>query len=202
MTAKKFTIPAPSPNYCDVALSLETATSADIWYESPTGDDDSHSEQVNEAKYAILDAQLALRLAAYQRDQRIKQIIDRTIDPDSDVEAVRCSPAVAGIVLDVCKEEPAKINDARRLILLFVGRALDFCGTVDHENAGYCANLVLYGTTDPNAPTPDGHGAPAVTTLLFTACDNDPDRFAEATRLIELFIFEAFGLPPQMENDQ
>lgn len=54
-------------------------------------------------------------------------------------------------------------------------------------------NLVLYGTRDPTAPNPFGApgNLPAMTVLLFKVCKDDPELFAEACRLVELFIDEA-----------
>jgi hypothetical protein len=54
---------------------------------------------------------------------------------------------------------------------------------------------VLYGTKDPKT-TLNVKGTtsavPALTTLLITVCDSNPDKFDEATRLLELFIEKAF----------
>lgn len=51
-------------------------------------------------------------------------------------------------------------------------------------------NRILLGTIDPTVLLA-GHPVPAMTTMLYRVCDNDLEKFAEATRLIELFIAEA-----------
>lgn len=48
-------------------------------------------------------------------------------------------------------------------------------------------DLYLYHTVDPEASF---KGCPAVTTLLFTVCDNNYEKFLEATRLVHLFILK------------
>jgi hypothetical protein len=58
---------------------------------------------------------------------------------------------------------------------------------------------ILYLTTDP---TVEFHGKPvlAMTTLLHRICGDDPVRFEEATRIVELFIDAALsnvGEPPR-----
>lgn len=47
---------------------------------------------------------------------------------------------------------------------------------------------VLFSTFDPKHP-----GYPALTTLLFAVCDNDDEKFDEATRIVELFIEKALN---------
>jgi hypothetical protein len=47
---------------------------------------------------------------------------------------------------------------------------------------------VLYATIDP---TVLGENMPAMTTLLYRVCDNDPVKFEEACRIVELFIVSA-----------
>lgn len=54
------------------------------------------------------------------------------------------------------------------------------------------AQRVFFLTTDPTAML-DGKPLPAATTMLYRVCGNDPDKFHEATRLIELFIREALA---------
>jgi hypothetical protein len=49
---------------------------------------------------------------------------------------------------------------------------------------------ILYRTVDPTVVF-RGKPLPAATTLLIRICDNDPDKFEEATRVVELFISEA-----------
>ena len=51
---------------------------------------------------------------------------------------------------------------------------------------------ILYKTVDPSVSL-DGSPLPAMTTMLYRVCDNDPAKFEEATRLIELFIKEALS---------
>jgi hypothetical protein len=53
-------------------------------------------------------------------------------------------------------------------------------------------DLVLYGTTDPTVNA-DGKPVPAMTTMLYRVCDNDEVKFAEAVRLVELFISNALN---------
>jgi hypothetical protein len=48
---------------------------------------------------------------------------------------------------------------------------------------------ILYRTIDPKGVLDN---TPALTTLLYAVCGNDQDKFAEATRLVKLFIEEAF----------
>jgi hypothetical protein len=50
---------------------------------------------------------------------------------------------------------------------------------------------VIFRTIDPTISL-DGRPVPAMTTLLYRVCDDDPDKLEEATRLIELFIRDAF----------
>jgi hypothetical protein len=50
--------------------------------------------------------------------------------------------------------------------------------------------LLLYATRDPAALF-QGAPVPALTTLLYGVCDNDPDKFNEAVRLVRLFITDA-----------
>lgn len=55
----------------------------------------------------------------------------------------------------------------------------------------------LYGTNDPMVkfPTPVGpDNMPALTTLLYVVCQNDQEKFEEATRLVGLFIDHALAL--------
>ena len=62
---------------------------------------------------------------------------------------------------------------------------------------------VLYGTADPTVSL-DGKSVPAMTTRLYRVCDNDPKKFEEATRLLELFIEEALSgaqVPVSATND-
>jgi hypothetical protein len=56
-----------------------------------------------------------------------------------------------------------------------------------HETEG-----VLFRTTDPTVQL-QGKPIPAMTSLLHRVCDNDPDKFEEATRIVELFITEALN---------
>ena len=49
---------------------------------------------------------------------------------------------------------------------------------------------VLFRTTDPTVVI-DGKPVPALTSLLHRVCQNDPERFEEATRIVALFINEA-----------
>ena len=51
---------------------------------------------------------------------------------------------------------------------------------------------VLYGTVDPTVSF-NGGPVPAMTTLLHRVCDNDPKKFEEATRLVELFVAKALS---------
>lgn len=53
-------------------------------------------------------------------------------------------------------------------------------------------DMVLYKTTDPSALL-DGRALPALTVLLHRMCQNDPDRFEEALRIVGLFIAEALA---------
>ena len=46
---------------------------------------------------------------------------------------------------------------------------------------------ILFGTVDPTVSL-DGRPIPAMSTMLYRVCDNDPVRFEEATRLVQLFI--------------
>lgn len=52
---------------------------------------------------------------------------------------------------------------------------------------------VFYLTQDPQTPSPfgDGKPMPAGTTLLHRVCGNDTTKFAEALRLIDLFVEQA-----------
>ena len=49
---------------------------------------------------------------------------------------------------------------------------------------------ILFRTVDPTVLI-EGRPVPAMTTLLHRVCDNDPRKFEEATRLVELFIRES-----------
>ncbi len=49
------------------------------------------------------------------------------------------------------------------------------------------ADAFLLSTVDPTISL-DGRPVPAMTTMLYRVCDNDPQRFEEATRLVHLFI--------------
>jgi hypothetical protein len=49
---------------------------------------------------------------------------------------------------------------------------------------------ILLGTVDPTVSLA-GWPVPAMTTMLYRVCDNDPARFEEATRLVRLFIAAA-----------
>lgn len=51
---------------------------------------------------------------------------------------------------------------------------------------------ILFRTIDPTVLLA-GKPVPAMTTLLHWVCGNDPDKFEEATRIIELFIAEALN---------
>lgn len=51
---------------------------------------------------------------------------------------------------------------------------------------------ILYDTIDPENVV-DGRPVPALTTLLYRVCGEDPERFEEATRLVELFIIAALS---------
>jgi hypothetical protein len=53
-------------------------------------------------------------------------------------------------------------------------------------------NKILFRTIDPTLRL-DGQPLPAMTTLLYRVCDNDPVKFEEATRIVELFISEALN---------
>lgn len=46
---------------------------------------------------------------------------------------------------------------------------------------------IMLQTKDPTVDL-HGHPIPALTTLLHRVCDNDPGKYEEAVRLIELFI--------------
>lgn len=50
---------------------------------------------------------------------------------------------------------------------------------------------VLFLTMDDQNCHADGKPLPAMTTLLYRICDNNPDKFEEACRIIELFIKKA-----------
>lgn len=52
--------------------------------------------------------------------------------------------------------------------------------------------LVLYTTMDPEVQI-GGRALPAMTTMLHRVCQNDPERFAEACRIIELFVGKALS---------
>lgn len=54
---------------------------------------------------------------------------------------------------------------------------------------------ILFRTLDPTVQL-DGRPVPAMTTLLHRVCGNDPDQFAEACRVVELFIAEALAAEP------
>jgi len=49
---------------------------------------------------------------------------------------------------------------------------------------------ILFRTIDPTVVSAGGP-MPAMTTMLIRVCNNDPVKFEEACRLIELFIEEA-----------
>jgi len=49
---------------------------------------------------------------------------------------------------------------------------------------------ILYGTKDPTIML-DPSPVPAMTTLLHRICDNNPAKFEEAMRIVELFIVAA-----------
>lgn len=51
---------------------------------------------------------------------------------------------------------------------------------------------VLFMTVDPTVPFRGSH-LPAMTTLLHRVCDNDPTKFEEASRIVELFIKAALS---------
>lgn len=51
-------------------------------------------------------------------------------------------------------------------------------------------NRILFGTTDPTVNL-EGTPVPALTTLLYRVCDENQDKFKEATRVVELFIRKA-----------
>lgn len=53
---------------------------------------------------------------------------------------------------------------------------------------------VLYLTKDPENEL-NGTSLPALTTLLYGICHNDEKKFAEATRVVELFIARALEEP-------
>lgn len=63
---------------------------------------------------------------------------------------------------------------------------------VNSDPDSLTAEQVLYRTRDPQHQL-DGLPLPALTTLLYRVCDNDPDRFATACRLVTLFIEEALA---------
>lgn len=54
------------------------------------------------------------------------------------------------------------------------------------------AERILYTTIDPTIVM-DGRPVPAMTTLLYRVCGNDPAKFEEATRLVELFVGAALS---------
>lgn len=56
---------------------------------------------------------------------------------------------------------------------------------------------VFYSTTDPLNKL-GINNLPAATTLLYKVCDNNSDKFAEAVRLINLFIEETLN---QVKNN-
>ena len=55
----------------------------------------------------------------------------------------------------------------------------------------------LYATRDPASPLRDG---PAMTTMLYSICDNDHEKFLEAMRLVELFIHKALEIQKETQN--
>jgi hypothetical protein len=55
------------------------------------------------------------------------------------------------------------------------------------------ARQIMFRTIDPTVLL-DGRPVPAMTTLLYSICDNDPDKFEEATRIVQLFISEALNV--------
>lgn len=59
---------------------------------------------------------------------------------------------------------------------------------------------ILFATNDDKISI-DGRPVPAMTTLLYRVCGNDPERFEEATRLVELFIHQALDYAPPKPAD-
>jgi hypothetical protein len=51
----------------------------------------------------------------------------------------------------------------------------------------------FYTTVDPTHLHRDGKPLPAGTVLLYRVCDNDPDKFEEACRLVGLFVKTALA---------
>lgn len=51
----------------------------------------------------------------------------------------------------------------------------------------------FYSTVDPTIEL-EGRPVPALTSLLYRVCTNDPDKFGEACRLLRLFAAEASRL--------
>ena len=58
------------------------------------------------------------------------------------------------------------------------------------QTADKIVQLSLYSTVDPTTLL-DGRPLPALTVLLYRVCHSDPEKFEEATRIVELFIREA-----------
>lgn len=52
---------------------------------------------------------------------------------------------------------------------------------------------VLFSTVDPTVELAPGKPVPAMTTMLYRVCDNDPVKFEEATRLVQLIVAEAIN---------
>lgn len=52
----------------------------------------------------------------------------------------------------------------------------------------------MFSTMDETVKMSDGRPVPAMTTMLYRVCDNDPAKFAEADRLVGLMIAEAVKL--------
>lgn len=61
------------------------------------------------------------------------------------------------------------------------------------ETAKSAVDQIIFRTVDPTV-TLEGNPLPAMTTMLYRVCDNNPDRFEEATRIIALFIGEALNV--------
>lgn len=47
---------------------------------------------------------------------------------------------------------------------------------------------VQFTTKDPKFPIEGMGDAPAMTTMLYRVCNNDPEKFEEACRIVDLFI--------------
>ena len=61
----------------------------------------------------------------------------------------------------------------------------------DHEPTAEQINQIVFRTVDPEHPWREA-SVPALTTLLHKICNNDRAKFEEATRLVELFIKQAW----------